>query len=255
MHGEYLYFMDPPFGRQLVGTGLVGAFEDLTQDIGIYVIRGDPGSNTPVVPERIINFGDPGPDDVEGPNGLAFNKKGDIFVAITDFEDPRFHVYEANGAELNLDPLVLRNDYTINNNSQGFPDVNYGVTYSPGLDIFFGSGPGGIYIYNGTTFALLGFLRVDDLNANNVLGGGYLWLAANQRLLRIPLSESAAALTAGEEQGGNRPISPSPGAQVPTDSNSTLQSPTDNPSSSHPRAIFANLFLVAVSTLGLFLVS
>jgi hypothetical protein len=104
----------------------------------------------------------------------------------------------------------------INNNTQGFPDLNDGVTYSPGLDIFFGVGPGGIYIYNGTTFELLGFLRVDDLVANNVLGGGYLWLAANQRILRIPLSEFAAALTAGEEQEVTGPTRTSTTPETPS---------------------------------------
>ena len=104
----------------------------------------------------------------------------------------------------------------INNNTQGFPDLNDGVTYSPGLDIFFGVGPGGIYIYNGTTFELLGFLRVDDLVANNVLGGGYLWLAANQRILRIPLSEFAAALTAWEEQGVTGPTRTSTTPETPS---------------------------------------
>ena len=215
MHGEELYFTDPPFGVQ-TSTGLAGAFEDLSQDIGVYVIRGDPGPNISVEPERIINFGDPGPDAPAAPNGIALNKKGDIFVAITDFEDPRFHVYRVNGAELNLDALVLKSNYAINNNTQGFPDLNDGVTYSPGLDIFFGVGPGGIYIYNGTTFELLGFLRVDDLVANNVLGGGYLWLAANQRILRIPLSEFAAALTAWEEQGVTGPTRTSTTPETPS---------------------------------------
>ena len=55
MHGEDLYFSDPPFGNQ-TSSGLAGAFEYLSEDIGVYVIRGDPGPNCRVEPERIINF-------------------------------------------------------------------------------------------------------------------------------------------------------------------------------------------------------
>lgn len=234
MHGKDLYFSDPPFGNQ-TSSGLAGAFEYLSQDIGVYVIRGDPGPNIRVEPERIINFGKP--DAPAGPNGVALNKNGDLFVAITDFEDPRFHVYKAtDGEELNLDALILKSNYTINNNTQGFPPLNDGVTYSPGLDTFFSAGPGGIYIYNGTTFDLLGFLRLDDLVSNNVLGGGYLWMTANQRILRIKLSESATALTAGDEQGGT-------GSTTPPISN-TLETP-----SSACQITSDGLYLVAVGSL------
>lgn len=232
MHGEDLYFSDPPFGNQ-TSSGLAGAFEYLSEDIGVYVIRGDPGPNGRVEPERIINFGKP--DAPAGPNGVALNKNGDLFVAITDFKDPRFHVYKAiNGEELKLDLLVLKSNYTINNNTLGFPPLNDGVSYSPGLDTFFSAGPGGIYIYNGTNFDLLGFLRLDDLVSNNVLGSGYLWMTANQRILRIKLSEYAAALTAGEEQGGT---------------GSTPISPTPETPSSACHITFACLYLVAVGSL------
>lgn len=236
MHGEDLYFSDPPFGNQ-TSSGLAGAFEYLSEDIGVYVIRGDPGPNCRVEPERIINFGKPGPDAPAGPNGVALNKNGYLFVAITDFADPRFHVYKAiNGEEFNLDALVLKSNYTINNNTQGFPPLNDGVSYSPGLDTFFSAGPGGIYIYNGTNFDLLGFLRLDDLVSNNVLGGGFLWMSANQRILRIKLSEFATALTAGDEQGGTGSTTP------------PISTTPENPSSAC-QITSAHLFLVAVGSL------
>ena len=236
MHGEDLYFSDPPFGNQ-TSSGLAGAFEYLSEDIGVYVIRGDPGPNCRVEPERIINFGKPGPDAPAGPNGVALNKNGYLFVAITDFADPRFHVYKAiNGEEFNLDALVLKSNYTINNNTQGFPPLNDGVSYSPGLDTFFSAGPGGIYIYNGTNFDLLGFLRLDDLVSNNVLGGGFLWMSANQRILRIKLSEFATALTAGDEQGGTGSTTP------------PISTTPENPSSAC-QITSARLYLVAVGSL------
>jgi hypothetical protein len=61
MHGEDHSITDPPFGVQ-TSSGLAGAFEeDLSQDIGVYVIREDPGPDISVVLERIINFGNPRP--------------------------------------------------------------------------------------------------------------------------------------------------------------------------------------------------
>jgi sugar lactone lactonase YvrE len=188
LDGDNLDFTDPPFGNQFFSSDdpIASAFKALSQDIGVYVISGDPEPNTPVEPERIINFGDPGPVDWHAPNGVAVSNKGTIFVAVTDFTNPRFHVYEADVVELDIDPIGLFSNYTINNNTNGFPDLTDGVTYSPGLDIFFASGPAGIYIYDGTTCDLLGFLRLDDLCSNNVLGGGYLWMAVNTRLMRIP---------------------------------------------------------------------
>jgi len=269
MYNGALYFTDPPFGKQLFSSEdpIASAFEDLSQDIGVYVIQGDPGTNTPTEPESIINFGDPGADEWEAPNGVAINNKGDMFLAVTDFDYPRFHVhaYDAEVGEWDLDPLPLENenDYSINNNTQGYPDLNDGVTYSPALDVFFAAGPAGVHIFNGSTFELLGFLRVDDLSANNVLGGGYLWLMANTRIMRIPLSESAAALAAGEEQGGpnfapspspegptSTPPAPSgPNPQFPTDDSSVTESPSATPSLAH-RLSSNKVLLMVGFTLG-----
>lgn len=49
-----------------------------------------------------------------------------------------------------------------------------------------------MYIYKTTsgTYELLGFVRIDYLSSNNVIGGGggYLWMTCNQRILRISLA-------------------------------------------------------------------
>jgi hypothetical protein len=34
---------------------------------------------------------------------------------VTDFTDPRFHAYEADGVELEINPIRLFSNYTINN--------------------------------------------------------------------------------------------------------------------------------------------
>lgn len=56
--------------------------------------------------------------------------------------------------------------------------------------MLFIAGPGGVYMYKGQTggYHFLGFLRVDDLVANVAVGGDYLWITANKRLLRVKLA-------------------------------------------------------------------
>ena len=54
------------------------------------------------------------------------------------------------------------------------------------------AGPGGVYIFSSVDdYELLGFLRIDDFLSNTFVGGGYLWITANQRLLRVPLAMPA----------------------------------------------------------------
>jgi hypothetical protein len=111
--------------------------------------------------------------------------------SITSFEDSRFKVFSAaeksaNGADVVYDPTPTRrleSEYRIEGeySGRGFPPLNDGITYSPEHNVLFGAGPGGVYMYNGTPpNELLGFLRLDDLNTNNVVGGGYLWMTVNQ---------------------------------------------------------------------------
>ena len=81
-------------------------------------------------------------------------------------------------------------EYRIEGKNEAYPPLTDGITYDPDRRVLFISGPGGIYIYDASDeYDLLGFLRVDDLVANNVVGGEYLWITANQRLLRVPLAE------------------------------------------------------------------
>ena len=43
-------------------------------------------------------------------------------------------------------------------------------------------------MYKGKGYEFLGFLRIDDLVSNVAVGGGYLWITANKRLLRLKLA-------------------------------------------------------------------
>lgn len=195
MDGDTLYFTDPPFGLQLFSAddAIQNAFDSITQDgIGVYTITGDPQGAT-VEPTRIIDYGVP--DPWEAPNGVALTKNGDIVLGITNFEDPHFDVFQNTNGSLDENATRLESEYRIEGNNSEFPALNDGVTYSSELDVIFGSGPGGVYMYNGTDFELLGFLRVDDLSSNNVLGGGYLWMTVNTRVMRIPLATSSSEPT------------------------------------------------------------
>lgn len=198
MDGDTIYFTDPPFGLQYFSAddAFQTAFDSMTQDgIGIYTITGDPQGTT-VEPTRIVDYGKP--DPWYAPNGVAITNNGDVVLGITDFVDPHFDVWENTNGSLAEVATRLESEYRIQGNNSDFPALNDGVTYSPELDVIFGSGPGGVYMYNGTTLELLGFLRVDDLNANNVLGGGYLWITANTRIMRISLATSMS--NGGEEE-------------------------------------------------------
>jgi gluconolactonase len=202
-----LYFTDPPFGLQrknsIVDDPWGQAFEEAVQDPAVYRIHGgDPGTSKAEdgKVERVVGIPRT-PDLLHAFNGIALNDAGEMFVAITDWEDPHFRVYaHSSGNMADGAPVRVESEYRIVNNTDNLATLNDGVTYSPGLNAIFATGPGGVYVYNATTYDLLGFVRLDDLVANNVIGGGYLWMTVNRRLMRIPLSEEAAAATAGEGQ-------------------------------------------------------
>ncbi|CAB9501982.1 gluconolactonase [Seminavis robusta] len=203
LDGDTLYFTDPPFGLQMRSSGdqaIADAFANLTQDaVGVYTITGDPGAaNSPVEPVRVLDYGSP-TDPWEGTNGVAVLPNGDMICPISNFEDPRFELFAQadktnDGTTFNMPASSrLESTYRIQGANSGFPALTDGITYSPDHNVLFGSGPGGVYMFNGTApYELLGFLRIDDLNANNVVGGGYLWLTANKKLLRIPLANATA---------------------------------------------------------------
>lgn len=213
-----LYFTDPPFGRQYFSEEdpIAGAYNNMTQDgIGVYTISGDPGLDAgPVEPERVVDFGNPLPD-MHAPNGVAVTKSGDIVTPITDFVNPRFEVRQSTEGD-EMETMRLESTYRIEGENSGFPPLNDGVTYSAELGVLFMAGPGGVYMFNSTSYDRLGFLRVDDLNSNNVLGGGYLWITANKRLLRVPLVTGDAT----------------PGSSSPTDA--PTSGPTSQDTSSAP---------------------
>lgn len=188
-----LYFTDPAFGRQYKSAQdpLENAFATMPQELGVYKIVGDPAA-LPVEPERVLNFGRP--DPWEAPNGVTVTSDGAIVVAITDFEDPHVLVFPPDGESIRLET-----EYRIEGENADFSALTDSLTYSPELNSIFVAGPGGVYIYNSAApYDLLGLLRINDLNSNNVVGGGYLWITANQRLLRIPLAEDSVVEDPGE---------------------------------------------------------
>ena len=187
----FVYFTDPPFGLQYnnVDDPFGNSFELMTQDAPA-VYRVMKGSQ----PERIIQF-DVSEDWSErnGPNGIAQISGTNLFaIVITDFNDPRVEIYEQDAdGTLSLEPkAVLHQGYRIQGDNSGFPALSDGITYDSNVGALILSGPGGIYIYEteSGSYDLLGFIRIDDLCSNNVIGGGYLWVTCNRRLLRIPLS-------------------------------------------------------------------
>eukprot|EP00586_Coscinodiscus_wailesii_P006306 CAMPEP_0172481020 /NCGR_PEP_ID=MMETSP1066-20121228/6529_1 /TAXON_ID=671091 /ORGANISM="Coscinodiscus wailesii, Strain CCMP2513" /LENGTH=421 /DNA_ID=CAMNT_0013242897 /DNA_START=81 /DNA_END=1346 /DNA_ORIENTATION=+ len=189
-----LYFSDPPFGHQNndVENPFGNSFELMTQDAPAVYSLNETGG----VPVRVLEYDVP--DDWSkryGPNGVAVNDaNGDLAVAITDFLDPRVNIYPRNkdgtiGTELKTSlNLTFRIE---GDNADTMPALVDGITFDSDLGILFVSGPGGIYIYETDGgYEYLGFIRIDDLCSNNIVGGGYLWMTCNQRLLRIPLSKS-----------------------------------------------------------------
>ena len=48
----------------------------------------------------------------------------------------------------------------------------------------------------------LGLLRIDDLVSNTEVGGGYLWITSNQRLMRISLAPTLETATEGDDNSG-----------------------------------------------------
>ena len=67
-----------------------------------------------------------------------------MFVAITDWEDPHFRVYVRSPGNIMADdaPVRVESEYRIVNNTDNLPTLNDGVTYSPGLNAIFATGPG-----------------------------------------------------------------------------------------------------------------
>lgn len=104
---------------------------------------------------------------------------------ITNFDDPRVEIYDGEEVTKRLEL-----EYRIEGENASNPPLVDGSTYDKDLDVLFIAGPGGVYMYKGKAggYDFLGFLRIDDMVANVVVGGGYLWITANKRLLRVKLA-------------------------------------------------------------------
>ena len=186
----YTYCSDPPFGLQYndVDDPVNYAFDELvTQDVPAVYRIGEESNEI----ERIIEY--PNAQDTGSPNGVARNdENGDLAVCITDFNNPRTEIYSPNkDGTFNNEPsiIIYHDEYRIEGPNEDMGALVDGLTYDADMRVLFISSPGGISIYEAfDDYELLGFIRIDDLCANNVVGGGYLWMTCNQRLLRIPLA-------------------------------------------------------------------
>lgn len=246
LYGSDLYFTDPPFGLQLASAdnAFSHAFEIMPQNPSIYIISGDPGDNVTAVPEKVLDFGKP--DHPYGPNGVIVVDNGDLITPITDFSDPHIEVYSEK------DPDVftrLETEYSIEGENADYPPLNDGATYSSDLNVVFSTSPGGIYMYDASdSYKFLGFLRINDLVSNVEIGGGYLWMTANRRLLRIPLEQKATtsspSANAGETKSPN-----SSGASSPSSAPNGLPSSKESASSATFVANFALYSWAAVMSL------
>ena len=202
-----LLFTDPPFGLQErnLADSFGDSFDHMTQDAPAVYVHNQTSGNV----ERVIQFDVPSEwSERYGPNGIAINERnGDLFVAITDFHNPRTEVYcmdDEDELDAREPCLTLHHEYRIEGpDSDDLPALTDGITYDGDLQVMFVAGPGGVYVYDTSvdSYDLLGFIRIDDLCANVGVGGGYLWMTCNKTLLRIPLAEGSAAVNINDEVG------------------------------------------------------
>ena len=202
--GDVLYFTDPPFGLQYKNEDdpFAYSFELMTQDapaVYKYTLHSEEQKDSDRESiTRLLQFEvDEDWSHRSGPNGVAINKEtGSLAVVITDWNDPRTEIYAQNPDDGSYDPqpkMILRHEHRIEGELSAYPALADGATYDADLGLLIVSGPGGIYLYEHVAddnYETLGFLRIDDLCSNNVIGGGYLWLTCNQRVLRVPLNDS-----------------------------------------------------------------
>mmetsp|Transcript_10678 Transcript_10678/g.23633 ORF Transcript_10678/g.23633 Transcript_10678/m.23633 type:complete len:95 (-) Transcript_10678:112-396(-) len=87
-------------------------------------------------------------------------------------------------------------------------------------------------------YNLMGFLRIDDLVSNVEIGGGYLWITANQRLLRAPLALSS--LDPSFDKPDEADTSPDNGTNTDTDSS------TAGPQEKYPSWYYLLIVLLLV---------
>lgn len=185
-----LFFSDPPFGLMNAGDAdaFYSSFGRMPQsETAVYRL-----ANATAAPEKLLGF-DEG-EGVYAPNGVGVNEaNGDLAVALTDFSIAysRVNIYarNADGSYAEEPKQVLYQNMSYDGMSTVLVD---GLTFDAELSKLFVTGPAGVYIYDAPAegdYALMGFLRLDELCANNGIGGGYLWITcANEGLLRVPLA-------------------------------------------------------------------
>ena len=197
----HIVHVDPPCGLQYndVEDAFGSSFDAMTQDKAAVYRTKLGGDSTELT--RLLEY-DVADNLLEryGPNGIAINEEnGDLAVVITDWNNPRTEIYSPseNGgtSSFNTEPstILYHHEFRIQGpNADLYGALTDGLTYDADMRVFFIASPGGISIYEAfDQYDLLGFIRVDDLCSNNVVGGGYLWMTCNRKLLRMPLAAEA----------------------------------------------------------------
>jgi len=185
-----LFFTDPPFGLMYNtdSDAFYSSFGRMTQsETAVYRL-----ADADAEPEKLLGFG--AGTGIYAPNGVGVNEaNGDLAVALSDFSIPysRVNIYErqSDGSYAEEPKAVLYQNKSYEGMSLVLVD---GLTFDAELGKLFVNGPGGVYIYDAPAdgdYAFLGFVRLDELCANNGIGAGYLWITcANKGLLRVPLA-------------------------------------------------------------------
>lgn len=179
------FFTDPPYGLKMFGDdGLDPAYARMTQNVtGIYAVN---ASFATTGPQLLL-------DSHIRPNGIAVTASKKVFLAHTEFDNPGYSVYDTvDGDLMKIDAASARRfsmTHRINETvTPGYPALADGMTAHE--DVVFAAGPGGVYVLDGSSGLEVAFVRIDDLVSNVEVGGDYLWITANQRLLRIKLASS-----------------------------------------------------------------
>lgn len=189
-----IYFTDPPFGRQWKdGSDMFARAKRLAQSqFNIYSV--DVGKKvtkkTRDTLKVAMNIGSA--DDFIAPNGIAITPHG-MMVAITNGDDPHFRFYKRKGKTFVQKYQRLESRHRINTRRTpiDFP-LNDGLTAKG--SVVFAAGPGGVYIFDTARIeeGEQAHLRIDDLTSNVEIGGKHLYVTANRRVLRYPLTPKLA---------------------------------------------------------------
>jgi len=177
-HDGMMYFTDPFFGLQYKDGSDPGS--RATQEAsGVYRI------NKENEVEQLLRF-----PSWPKPNGIGFTNNGKVVLGMTFPDDPHFLMYDVNedGTFDESSKKRIESEYR----AESAPiALNDGVTAFG--DYILGAGPGGIYMIDGYSGEVVAYNRIDDLVSNVHVGGGYMWVTANQRVLRVKVKEIVCA--------------------------------------------------------------